>query len=120
MNRAASRIRPRRPGIFRRRMILQLTSLLDLMLIIVFVQYLEMRQASAVALDRQVHHDSYLDFRRPDVYDVWQIHLNGNRSPYSDGSVTIAFGRQHFVFQPRDSRDFLAQLMGTMMFSPRP
>jgi len=38
---------PRRPGIFRRRMILQLTSLLDLLLIIVFVQYLEMRQVSA-------------------------------------------------------------------------
>jgi hypothetical protein len=101
-------------------MVLQLTSLLDLLLIIVFVQYLEMRQASAVALARQARSNPYLELRRADVYDVWQIHLNGNRSTYTDGSVTIASAEQRLVFEPRDAQDFLNQLIGMMMFSPRP
>jgi hypothetical protein len=45
--------RPRQPAVFRRRMILQLTSLLDLLLIIVFVQYLEMQRVSARAISQE-------------------------------------------------------------------
>jgi len=109
-----------RPRTTRRRMVLQLTSLLDLLLIIVFVQYLEMRQASATLLARQTQQDAFQEFRRPNVYDVWQIHLNGNRSSYADGSVTIASATQRLVFEPRGRQDFINQLIGMMMFTPRP
>src|SRR6202041_2980769 len=89
--------RPTRPGIFRRRMILQLTSLLDLLLIIVFVQYLEMQRVSAKAINEETQRrqavesqrDRLLAGNQKNLYEVWQIHVNGNKSPYPDGSILI-------------------------------
>jgi hypothetical protein len=82
------RPRPSRPGIFRRRMILQLTSLLDLLLILVFVQYLEMSRVSAHAVDLESQkrkavesqRDLLLSGEKHNLFEVWEIHLNGNKS----------------------------------------
>lgn len=118
---------PPRPGIFRRRMILQLTSLLDLMLILVFVQYLEMQEVSARAITQQTHlrqeaqaqRDRLLAGRH-DLYEVWQIHLNGNRSVYPDGSILLSTDTVRKVILARNREDFLAQLIHAVEPSPRP
>jgi hypothetical protein len=118
---------PPRAGIFRRRMILQLTSLLDLMLILVFVQYLEMQEVSARAISEQTRlrqaaqsqRDRLLSGRR-DLYEVWQIHLNGNKSLYPDGSILLSTDTVRKVIQARNREDFLSQLIAAVQPSPRP
>jgi hypothetical protein len=120
--------RPQRPAIFRRRMILQLTSLLDLLLIIVFIQYLEMQRVSAQAINRETQRrqeveaqrDRLLAPEKKNLYEVWEVHVNGNKSVYPDGSILISSATQKRVFQPRDREDFIQQLIGAMKYSPRP
>jgi hypothetical protein len=120
----AIRGRPQRPGIFRRRMILQLTSLLDLLLIIVFVQYLEMQGVSAHEAERrqdvEAQRDRLLSGQQHNLYEVWEVHLNGNRSVYPDSSILISSATQKKVFQSRDRQDFVDQLINAMKFSPKP
>jgi|GEM_PF-3847722 len=126
MNRFRKNLRPLapRPGVFRRRMILQLTSLLDLLLIIVFVQYLEMQRVSANEADHrrdvEAQRDRLLSGERHDLYEVWQVHINGNKSVYPDGSALITSATQKKVITPRDAADFLSQLNDVMKYSPRP
>jgi hypothetical protein len=120
--------RPLRPGIFRRRMILQLTSLLDLMLILVFVQYLEMQQVSARAIGEQTQRRQAAEAQRDlllsnaghNLYEVWQIHLNGNKSEYPDGSILLSTATVKQLIQPRDQNDFVQRLIDATKFSPRP
>jgi hypothetical protein len=116
--------RPRRPGVFRRRTILQLTSLLDLLLIIVFVQYLEMQHVSAMETERrqavEAQRDVLLAGDRERLYEVWEVHLNGNHSVYPDDSILISSATQRKVVQPRDQEDFTDQLIAAMKFSPKP
>jgi hypothetical protein len=116
--------RPQRSGNFRRRMILQLTSLLDLLLIIVFVQYLEMQHATAMETERrhaaEAQRDVLLAGDRQRLYEVWEIHLNGNRSVYPDESILVSSATQRRVVQPRSPEDFLQQLLSAMKFSPKP
>jgi hypothetical protein len=116
--------RPQLPTVFRRRMILQLTSLLDLLLIIVFVQYLEMQRVSAMETQRrqsvEAQRDLLLSGQRHNLYEVWEIHVNGNRSTYPDESLLISSATEKKVVQPRDPEDFVSQLIETMKFSPRP
>jgi len=122
------RPRPARPGIFRRRMILQLTSLLDLLLILVFVQYLEMSRVSARAVDLEAQkrkavesqRDQLLSGEKHNLFEVWEIHLNGNKSVYPDGSVLITSATQKKVFQSRDRDDFVRELVEAMKYSPKP
>jgi len=129
------RPRPRRPGIFRRRMILQLTSLLDLMLIVVFVQYLEMQQSSASAVARETdrrrqaeagqlaaveQRDVLIQDRNRNLNEVWDVHVNGAGSIYPDGSVLISFAGQKKVILPRDPADFVAQFYNAVHNASRP
>jgi hypothetical protein len=115
---------PRLPTVFRRRMILQLTSLLDLLLIIVFVQYLEMQRVSGMETERrqsvEAQRDLLLSGQRHNLYEVWEIHVNGNRSVYPDESIMISSATVKKVVQPRNPEDFVNQLVETMKFSPRP
>jgi len=135
MKSPAPRMRPRRPGIFRRRMILQLTSLLDLMLIIVFVQYLEMQQSAASAVARESalrkqaeagrlaaveQRDVLIRDRNRNLNEVWDIHANGDASIYPDGSVLISFAGQKKIVIPRDAADFVAQFESCVRAAPRP
>jgi hypothetical protein len=112
------------PPIFRRRMILQLTSLLDLLLIIVFVQYLEMQHVSARETERrqdvEAQRDRLLAANQQNLYEVWEIHLNGNRSVYPDGSMLVSSATQKKILQPGAAGDFVNQLVGVMKFSPKP
>jgi hypothetical protein len=105
-------------------MILQLTSLLDLLLIIVFVQYLEMQHATAMETERRVaveaQRDVLLGGDRQRQYDVWEIHLNGNRSAYPDESILISSATQRRVVQPQSEDEFIRQLIDAMKFSPKP
>jgi hypothetical protein len=116
--------RPILPAIFRRRMILQLTSLLDLLLIIVFVQYLEMQRVSAMETERrssaEAQRDLLLSGQRHNLYEVWEIHVNGNRSVYPDESILISSATVKKVLQPADAGDFVNQLVTTMKFCPKP
>jgi hypothetical protein len=116
--------RPQRPAAFRRRMILQLTSLLDLLLIIVFVQYLEMQHATAMETERrqaaEAQRDVLLAGDRQRLYEVWEIHLNGNRSVYPDESILISSATQRRVVQARSPEDFVQQLINAMKYSPKP
>ena len=127
--------RPARAGIFRRRMILQLTSLLDLLLIIVFVQYLEMQQISARAIAHEAarrkqaeaaqveaasERDLLLHARDHNFYDVWVVHVNGDQSVYPDGSVLVTSPTRKKVFQPAPGEDFVAQLASAMRGGPPP
>jgi hypothetical protein len=116
--------RPGRPAVNRRRMILQLTSLLDLLLIIVFVQYLEMQHATAMETERRVaveaQRDVLLSGDRQKQYDVWEIHLNGNRSAYPDESILISSATQRRVVQPQNEEDFIRQIIDAMKYSPKP
>jgi hypothetical protein len=113
-----------RPGVFRRRTILQLTSLLDLLLIIVFVQYLEMQRVSGMETDRrraaESQRDLLLSGSQQRLFEVWEIHLNGNRSVYPDNSILISSSTQKKVIQPKDQQDFLDQLVDAMKYSPKP
>jgi len=109
-------------------MILQLTSLLDLMLILVFVQYLEMQEVSARAIAEQTQRraaaeeqrDVLLSGQSHNLYEVWQIHLNGNRSVYPDGSILLDTATVKKIIQPRDRGDLLAQLIEDVRYSPKP
>ena len=109
-------------------MILQLTSLLDLLLIIVFVQYLEMQRVSAKAINEETERrqavesqrDRLLAGKQKNLYEIWQIHVNGNKSPYPDGSILISSATQKKVFQSRDELDFLHQIIDAMKYSPKP
>jgi hypothetical protein len=116
--------RPRLPPVFRRRMILQLTSLLDLLLIIVFVQYLEMQRVSAMETERRRSAESQRDLllsgQGHNLYEVWEIHVNGNRSAYPDESILISSATVRKVVQPRDPEDFVEQMIAAMKYSPRP
>jgi hypothetical protein len=114
----------RNPGIFRRRMILQLTSLLDLLLIIVFVQYLEMQQVSSRAIARETQRRQAAENERDMLlagndhpgYEVWQIHLNDNRSAYPPGSWLIKFdGRTRLLETAHND-----SLIALMKSAPRP
>lgn len=115
--------RQTRPGVVRRRTILQLTSLLDLLLIIVFVQYLEMQRVSAMETDRRRAAESQRDLLLSNgqrLYEVWEIHLNGNHSVYPDDSILISSSTQKKVIQPASEQEFLDQLIDAMKYSPRP
>jgi hypothetical protein len=109
-------------------MILQLTSLLDLLLIIVFVQYLEMQEVSARAITQEkqrreqveAQRDLLLSGKSHNLYEVWEIHVNGNRSVYPDGSLLLSSATQKRVFQVTDGHDFARQLTELMKFSPKP
>ena len=109
-------------------MILQLTSLLDLLLLIVFVQYLEMQRVSARAIsaetqrrqDVESQRDRLLKGGQHNLYEVWQLHLNGNKSVYPDGSILITSATQKKVFSARDADDFAGQIVEAMKFSPKP
>jgi hypothetical protein len=129
------RPRPGRPGIFRRRMILQLTSLLDLMLIVVFVQYLEMQQSAASAVGREAdrrreaeagqlaaieQRDVLIRDRNRNLNEVWDVHVNGAGSIYPDGSVLISFAGEKKVILPRDPGDFVEQFYDAVRAAPRP
>jgi hypothetical protein len=109
-------------------MILQLTSLLDLMLILVFVQYLEMQEVSARAIAEQSQRRQAAESQRDvllagqshNFYEVWQIHLNGNKSVYPDGSILLDSATVKKVIQPRDRPDLLAQIIDDVKYSPKP
>lgn len=109
-------------------MILQLTSLLDLLLIIVFVQYLEMQEVSARAITQEqtrreqveAQRDLLLAGKSHNLYEVWEIHVNGNRSVYPDGSLLLSSATQKRVFQVSDGQDFARQLIELVKYSPKP
>jgi hypothetical protein len=105
-------------------MILQLTSLLDLLMIIVFVQYLEMQNATAMETQRRVaveaQRDVLLGGDRQRQYDVWEIHVNGNHSTYPDQSILISSNTMRRVVQPQSQEEFITQLIDAMKFSPKP
>jgi len=126
----------RRPGIFRRRMILQLTSLLDLLLIIVFVQYLEMQEISARAIahettrarlaeaaqnQAQQQRDLLLEQDRKDLHEVWYVHVNGNGSIYPDQTTLVTFEGQKKILLPADNAAaFCRQFVSTVGHGSKP
>jgi hypothetical protein len=87
-----------------------------------------MQRVSARAVDAEAQkrkqvetqRDRLLSGEKHNLFEVWEIHLNGNKSIYPDGSILITSATQKKVFEPRDRDDFVRQMVEAMKYSPKP